>query len=751
MSNLVELRRQAIFSHSRGKLEQAAAGYAAILSDNPADVEILYLSGMLEGQREQFERSAELLSQAVALNPNHFEGHLHLAMALRASGQTENCLLELDAALKLSASSPEVLIAKADVLQELNRFTEAIDTLDQILIGQPKHSAAWLQRGMAFQASGDLQSALQSFEKARQSNPTIAEHHLREGHVLLALNRNNEARGAFDRAVQIDDALFAGHLGRATAMLRLHNVVAASLSADKARQLQPEEARPYFILGVGQAELGHLEQALVQFDEALSRDPANAESLFAKGEVLQKLNRHADAADAYARARELQPQLPMVVGNFLQAQLQDCQWENFESLSTEIIEKLEANLPVSSPVTLHSFCDDESRLRICAEITSKLFFPRVGDGIARPRNRAGSSRANDKVRIGYLSGEVRDSLSGGLLLSLLSHHDRDRFEITVIDTGLADQSEVRSKLESAGDKLLIVTDMSDNEAANRIAALQLDALIDLNGVFSFARPGILAIRPCNIQINYGLSGTLGAEFMDYLFADSLLIPEDHQKHYREKIIYLDDGAQLAYPWSLVGADTPSRSQYELPADAVVLACLQPGARITPELFAAWMDILKAVPESVLWLLEQSAPMKANLLGAATLAGIANHRLFFAPPASTGEHLARHRLADLFLDTTPWSSAEPILAGMPTITVQGNSMHGRIASSFLQRLGFRELITSDIDSMKKTATDLIKDRANLATLAEHIRSKIVADSASISEKTVRGIEKALLQVIAMPPN
>lgn len=745
MSNLVELRRQAIFSHSRGKLEQAASGYAAILSDNPSDVEILYLSGMLEGQREQFERSAELLTQAVALNPDHFEGHLYLAMALRSAGQTEKSLLELDAALNLSASSPEALIAKAEVLQELNRFAEAISTLDQILSAQPKHSAAWLRRGMAFQASGDLQGALQSFEKARQSNPTIAEHHLREGHVLLALNRNNEARGAFDRAVQIDDALFAGHLGRATAMLRLHNVVAASLSADKARQLQPEAARPYFILGVGQAELGHLEQALVQFDEALSRDATNAETWFAKGEVFQKLNRHADAGEAYSRARELQPELPMVVGNLLQAQLEDCDWSNFPSLSAEISEKIGANLPVSSPVALHGFCDDEATLRRCAEITSKSFFPQVGDGIARPRNRAGGASANDKLRIGYLSGEVRDSISGGVLLSLLTHHDRDRFEITLIDTGLADQSEIRTKLESATDRLLVVTDMSDNEAANRIAALQLDALIDLNGFFSFARPGILAIRPCNVQVNYGLSGTLGAEFMDYLFADSRLIPESHQKYYREKIIYLDEGAQLTYPWSLVGADKPSRSQCGLPEDAVVLACLQPGARITPALFAAWMEILQAVPDSVLWLLEQSEAMKANLLGAATSAGVASEKLFFAQPAPPTEHFARHRVADLFLDTLPWSSAEPILVGMPVLTVQGGSMHGRVASSLLQRLGLGELVAADIDSLKKAAIGLLTHRPTLANLAENVQTKMAANSVSISEKTVLGIEKALLQL------
>lgn len=745
MSNSVELRRQAIFSHSRGKLEQAAAGYATILSDNPADVEILYLSGMLEGQRQQFERSAELLTQAVALKPDHFEGHLYLAMALRASGHAEKSLLEFDAALELRTSSPEALLAKAEVLHELNRYPEAVATLDQILSAQPKHSTSWLRRGMALQACGDLQGALQSFEKARQANPTIAEHHLREGNVLLALNRNNEARSAFDRSVQIDETLFAGHLGRATAMLRLHNVVAASLSADKARQLQPDAARPYFILGCGQVELGHSEQAIVLFDEALSRDAANVETLFAKGEVLQKLNRHTEAAEAYSKAFELQPQLPMVAGNLLQAQLEDCNWQNFSSLSTQILEKIEVNLAAASPVTLLSFCDDDATLLACAETTSKLFFPQVGNGIARPRNGGGGASANEKVRIGYLSGEVRDSIPGGMLLSLLTHHDRDRFEITVLDSGLPDQSEVRSKLEAATDKLIVVTDMSDNEAANRIAALQLDALIDLNGFFSFARPGVLAIKPCNIQVNFGLSGTLGAEYMDYLFADSRLLPEEHQKYYREKIIYLDEGAQLTYPWSLIGADKPSRSQCGLPEDAVVLACLQPGARITPALFAAWMEILQAVPDSVLWLLEQSEAMKANLLGAATSAGVASEKLFFAQPAPPTEHFARHRVADLFLDTLPWSSAEPILVGMPVLTVQGGSMHGRVASSLLQRLGLGELVAADIDSLKKAAIELLTHRPTLANLAENVQTKMAANSVSISEKTVLGIEKALLQL------
>jgi predicted O-linked N-acetylglucosamine transferase (SPINDLY family) len=738
LSNVSELRRQAMFNHSRGKLDQAAAAYATILASDPADVEVIYLSGMLEGQRSNFERAVEFLTQAVDLKSDHIDGRIHLALALRECGRTEEALSQFDAALELQGTNTDVLIAKADTLRMLGRHDEAIITLDSIIANQPKHAAAWLQRGILLQSSGRLDEALESLQKARAANPTIAEHHLREGHVLLALHRNQDARAAYDKAVQIDQSLVAGHLGRATAMLRLHNVVAATLSADKARQLQPNSAHAHFIIGCGQSELGHLDEALVLFDEALRLDAKHTEAQFARGEILQKLNRHAEAAEAFAKVMEAQATLPMALGNLLYSRMHDCNWQEFASLTTTIIDQINNGVAAINPVGLQSFCKDEATLRRCAEITASAFFPKAEKPLARPR----AKKDDGKICLGYVGGDFRDSIAGGLLRAVLEHHDRNRFELVAVDTGLADKSVVREKLEAAVDKFVIVTDMSDNEAANRIAALQLDVLVNLGGFFSHARPGIFALRPCGVQINYGFPGTLGADYIDYLIADPSIVPESSQSHYNEKIAYLDDGAYLAYPVYDTDSVELSRGALNLPDEAFVFACFESGVKITPEIFAAWMQILSRVPDSVLWLLEHSAAMKTNLLEAASAAGVSADRLVFSPITSSQEHFARQRLADLFLDTSPWGSPEPLFAGVPLLSIAGHTMPGRISTALLGRLGMDELMATDLDTLVTLACKFAKDRDQRDLVVNKLRSAIKTSPAFDPQKIARALEGAV---------
>lgn len=720
MTNLNDLRRQAMVSHSRGNLDQAAAGYAAVLAESPGDFEALFLNGLLEGQRRNFQAAVELLQRAHEVDPAHGECSLNLARALRAAGKLEAALDVTEQALKVSPDDPNWLSIKTSVLSDLGRADEAVVILDQLLLKHPKQAEAWLDRGLIFQSQGNWIAALESYQKARASNPTIASHHLHEAQALLVLNRNQEAREAFDRVVQIDANMVAGHLGRGMAMLRLHNVVGALLSGDKARQLDPNSAQAHYILGCGEAELGHLEQGLSFLDEALQRDADHADTHFAKGEILQKLNRYEEAAQLFTRARELNPKLSMATGNLLDAQLWDADWRNFDALLGEVKDAIRAGTPVISPASLLALTDDPELLLTHAKSTAARFFPPVPKPLARPR-----PAERDALHVGFVVADLGDSLTGAAWLNIWEQRDRSKLNLTLIDTGLNDESAVRARLEATADKFLVVTDLSDSEAATRIAALQLDVLINLGGYFHQARPGIFAFRPCSVQATHSYPSTMGTDYIDYLITDRKSIKSGTESAYSEKLIYLPEIALAAHAQAESSTEQPTRAALELPENAFIFACLQSANRISPMLFQSWMRILAAVPDSVLMLREGSPSLKENLAQAASDAGVASDRLVFTSASTQVDYFNRLRLADLCLDTFPWVSADPLSVGAPIVTIEGSSLNSRLTAAALDHLGALELIASDANHYEKIAIEMATDKQKLAKT----KSKITAATKS----------------------
>lgn len=710
MTNLNELRKQAMIHHSRGKLEEAAAGYAAVLSQNPEDFESLFLTGLLEGQRRNFQAAIDALQRALAVDPNHLDCHLNLARAFRGAGDPAASLEVAEKSLAIDAESSEATFAKAAALGDLGKTQEALGVLDELLQKQPRLSEAWLERGALLQSTGDWTAALEAYKKARISNPTIASHHLHEGEALLALNRNQEAREAFDRVVQTDANLVAGHLGRATAMLRLHNIVGALLNADKARQLDPNSAQAHYILGCGEAELGHLEQALSFLDEALQRQPSHADAHFAKGEVLQKLQRYDEAAEFFEKARDLSPKLTMAVGNLLSARLSNADWQGYDELVAEITEKIKIEVPVVAPTTLLSIVDDPILLHQHATTTANQFFPRAARALARNRN-----TTSETLHIGFVGADFGDSLVGTRLLATWESRNRQKLRLTLIDTGLSDGSSVRSRLESAADDVLVVTDLSDSEAANRIAALQLDALINLGGYLEHARPGIFALRPCQVQATTLYPSTMGADYFDYLITDPLAAPDGDQLPFSERLLLMPEITFGAHPLADMAAELPSRESLGLPSDGFVLACLQSASVITPAIFSAWMKILKAAPSAILCIRGGTERMQSNLRTTAEAAKVNPDRIMFITLSKTSDYFAALRTADLCLDTAPWGSADPLSVGTPVLTIEGSSLSARTSSAALRHLGATDLITSSVNDYVERALELIQDNKRLAEL------------------------------------
>ena len=320
---------------------------------------------------------------------------------------------------------------------------------------------------------------------------------------------------------------------------------------------------------------------------------------------------------------------------------------------------------------------------------------------------------HDKVRIAYLSADFHQHATAYLMAELFERHDRSRFEIIGVSLGRDDNSEMRKRLVAAFDQFHDVRAKNDEEVAKLLHDLQVDIAIDLKGYTRDARPGILAYRPAPIQASYlGFPGTMGAEFIDYIIADKTVAPFEHQPFYTEKIVHLPDCYQVNDSKRKIAERTPTRQEAGLPEQGFVFCCFNNNWKITPDVFGVWMRLLHAVEGSVLWLFGDNESAERNLRVEAQARGIDPSRLVFAGRLPLEEHLARHRLADLFLDTLPCNAhttaSDALWAGLPVLTREGTAFAGRVAASLLYAVGLPELVTHSIEDYEALALRLARD-------------------------------------------
>ena len=333
----------------------------------------------------------------------------------------------------------------------------------------------------------------------------------------------------------------------------------------------------------------------------------------------------------------------------------------------------------------------------------------AGHGAARPH----ASAPKPKTTIAYLSADFHEHATAWLIAELFEKHDHGRFAIYGYSYGPRDDSPLRRRLACALDRFVDVRDLSYAEAARRIAADEVDILVDLKGYTQDARSEIVAFRPAPLQVSYlGYPGTLGAEFMDYILVDDFVVPPEQQPFFTEKLVHLPGCYQVNDSRREIAPRTPSRAECGLPEEGLVFCCFNNSYKITPQVFGVWMELLQAVPGSVLWLLEGNRFMPANLRREAEGRGVAAERLVFAPRKPLPEHLARHRLAALFLDTFPvnahTTASDALWAGCPVLTLAGETFVSRVAGSLVRSVGLPELITASLEDYRATALRLARE-------------------------------------------
>jgi len=742
----------------------------------------LTVRGIALAQAGRAEEAAKLFGLAAARMPNDPAAHNNFGNALLALGRRADALACFDRAVSLSAGYAEAHYNRAVVLHDLGRYEEAVASCDRVLALNPDYAAACNNRGAALQGLGRLEEAVASYDRALALKPDHAPAHSNRGVALQKLGRLKRAIESYDRALTIRADYAEAHSNRGSALLKMRRFEEALASIDRALAIDPRRADAHNNRGLVLTELGRIDEALASFDRAialepthapahdnrgvalamcrrfedarasheraLAIEPASVEALLNLGAALHGLHRfpealasfdaaitlRSDYADAhrnrgltllgleqpeeavasYRRALELEPSSGLLRGICRHAQMQICDWSGHEIDLVRLAGAIERGKCVVRPFAALSMFDSPSLQRRVAGIWAREN--------CRPAQRLGPLRRHrwhEKVRVGYFSADFRNHAVSVLAAELFERHDRSRFELTAFAVGPDVRDELRTRVEAAFDRFIPVFDRSDGEVAALARQLEIDIAVDLGGYTQDARPGIFAQRAAPTQIGYlGYLGTMGADFMDYLIADAVIVPAEQRRHYAEKIAYLSS-YQVNDSKRPVAARACSRAELGLPPAGFVFCCFNANYKINPEMFASWMRILAAVPGSVLFLLGGSTASERNLRQQADASGLEPARLVFGGKLPYADYLARYRAADLFLDTLPYNAgttaSDALWVGLPVLTCAGEAFAARMGASLLTAVGLPELIGSDLRHYERLAVELATRPGALAAI------------------------------------
>lgn len=559
----------------------------------------------------------------------------------------------------------------------------------------------------------------------------------REACDLLAHKRWSEAVAAFDAVLLHTPDIHQAHNNRGVALHNLHRDEEALQAYDKALKLAPRYASAWCNRGNALVTLRRYNEALQAYDAALAEDATMRAALDNRGALLMTLNRAQDAARDFERLLTIAPDHPFTRGNLLLARRQTCDWRDHETLRQGVIADVRAGRPALPPFAGLAVLDHPADQARTAALWTAHYFPAAEPIVRAPR------APRDRIKLGYLSADFHAHATAYLAAEMFERHDRTRFETIAFSYGPPAQDSMRTRLEAAFDRFVDVSNLSDRTAGEAMAEAQIDIAIDLKGYTFDGRPGILAHRGAPVQASFlGFPGGLGAPYADYLIADAIVAPADHQSFYAEKIVRLPHSYQ---PNSArAAAAAPTRAALGLPQGAFVFCSFNNAFKLTPDVFAIWMRLMRAVEGAVLWLYADAATAQ-SLRAASEAAGVDASRIVFAAHAPQAEHLARLQAADLFLDTSPYNAhttaSDALWAGLPVLTMRGETFAGRVASSLLAATGAPELITTSEDEYEALALALARDPARLAA----IRARLIANRATAPlfdiDRFTRNIESA----------
>ena len=512
----------------------------------------------------------------------------------------------------------------------------------------------------------------------------------------------------------------------------------------------PDHSDAYNILGIIAQQLHHPDKAIDYLHKAIA---INAEKPFYfnnLGGIYKENKQLQQALACFQKARELDCHYLDAYKNLIKVHEEICDWRDRSQEIKFMLDDLQDaaahhRQPLLTPFASMSFPCDRAQQLTVAKACANNIVAKVAP-LKATLNFIFKPRCHDRLRIGYISRDFRDHPTGHLCQGLFKYHDKSQFEIFTYFYGINDNSEYYQQIKHNSEHFITLTDLSYADAALRIYQDEIDILVEVNGHIQGNRLEIAALKPAPVQVSYiGYPGTLGADFMDYIISDVIVTPDDYAPFIAEKLALLPNSHRITNNEEEIATQEPLRAQFSLPEGAFVFCSFNMPYKIEPRIFAVWMNILKATPNSVLWLLRNNELEEANLTREAQAAGIDPKRLIFANRITKPYHLARCQLADLFLDTYyvngHTTATDMLWAGLPVLTCQGETFASRIGASVLTAANLPELICDDLAQYQAKAIAFAQHPQSLAELRARLQRERHTCPLFDTQGLMRNLEKA----------
>jgi len=515
--------------------------------------------------------------------------------------------------------------------------------------------------------------------------------------------------------------------------------------AEIALALGPSQAAFLETAGTALAQLGRLPQALARYSQALNLAPDRAQTHYMKGSCLWRMGRVDEATASIDRAVALDSSIADIHSTSTFEVLSACDWTWLDAIRRHAVGAVRAGASVCDPFTFTLLTRSPAEQRLASEGYATRNYPPAPPLADRLYD-------HDRIRVAYVSGDLHVHAVSFVTAGIFEAHDRDRFEWIGVSVGPNTRSAIRDRVIAGFDTFLDLRDEDDDAIARRMRDMEIDIAIDLKGYTTSGRPGILARRPASIQVNHlGFAATMGTPYHDYVVADHDIIPPGEEPHYTEAVVRLPDTYFPTDRNMAIAQDRPTKAEAGLPPDAFVFCAFNKAYKLGPEIFEVWLNILRQVDGSVLWLTDGGEAMRANLQAFAAARDIDPRRLFFAARTEAREdHLARQRAADLYLDSLPYNghttAVDALWAGLPVLTCTGPTFVGRVGTSLLHALELPELITANLAAYEREAVTLARSPALLAAIRARLAVNRLTTPLFDTARWCRHMEAALLGMV-----
>ena len=627
------------------------------------------------------------------------------------------------------------------IYQKLKKSDKALENLDKAINLNKNHAESFNLKAIIYEGLNDDKKALENWNRAIELNKDYAEAYFNIANYYNFNDNYEKSLDNYNKALQIDKNYFLALVNRTDLYLKNHKYELALFDYNIIIEQNPDITRMHYNKAFVLNHLGQKKAAIESLNNAIDLKKKFPKAFFLRGLIAWQLKLYDQALKDLEKAYSLKQDSDFL-SSLITLKSVLCDWKYIENYQKELINFIKKQENSEFPIFIQNF-KDSPELEQKAAISFNSNFKRLQKPILKKKN--------NKIRLGYYSADFRDHATSHLIARVFELHNKEKFEIYAFSfCPLNERDLTQRRIINSCNSFIDIYKKNPLEISNLSKELDIDIALDLMGFVNNNRYEIFAKRCAPIQINYlGYPGTCGPGIMDYIIADNTLITKENKKFFSEKIISLPDCYQPNDDKKIISERKITRQDFNLPEDKFIFCNFNRSYKITLEMLKIWSEILKQKENSIIWLFSDNEITKKNLKNEISKFGVNADRLIFADPIDHSDHLARHRLADLFVDSYPYTghttTSDALWTGLPVVTKIGNSFCSRVSSSILNALDLNELVTKNNDEYKNFIISLSNDNNKLKKIKEKLITNISSQPLFNSKLYTENLEKAYSKV------